>query len=250
MRSMTTCFLTLALLAPVSCAWAAFSSQDRQQLHSQANLLAIDALTYFDTDPRAATLPDSSLLEALSEARRKLKAVAAKPSLPASLAAPLVSMNASLEQLLGLSREQASGYAPLLISLLDHRAQLAWQMDIAYTEQPVSQVAGALNRQSRRISEILLQALARNALVLREHSMAYNESGLGPQDQAIEQGFDELKALLPASAAEQLQRQHLAYRFVRPKLLQHDALQKAAAARRYIAGIVTWLDRQAMQVEH
>ncbi|WP_137817667.1 hypothetical protein [Pseudomonas sp. 2FG] len=250
MQTMTKFFLTLALLAPVSCSWASSSAQDQQQLHSQTTLLAIDALTYYDTDPRAATPPDESILEALSETRRKLKEVAVKLSLPASLAAPLAGMGASLDELGGLSREQASSYAPLLITLLDNRAQLNRQMDTTYTGQSVSQLARALNRQSLRISEILLHALARNAVVLNQHSMAYHQTGLSAQDQAIEQGFDELKELLPTSEAEQLQHQRLAYRFVRPKLLQPDTLQKAAAAERYITGIVTWLDQQAMRADH
>lgn len=250
MQELTKFFLTLALLAPVSCSWAAFSAQDQQQLRSQANLLAIDALIYYDTDPRAATRPDESTLEALGETRRKLKEVAVRLALPASLAGPLAGMDASLDELAGLSREQASSYAPLLIALLDHRAQLTRLMDTANTGQPVSPLAQALNRQSRRISEILLHALARNAVVLSQHSMAYYATGLSPQDQAIERGFEELEALLPIAEAKQLQRQRLAYRFVGPKLLQPDTLQKAAAAERYIIGIITWLDQQAMRAEH
>ena len=46
-----------------------------------------------------------------------------------------------------------------------------------------------------------------------------------------------------------MQQQRLAYRFVRPKLLQPGALQKTAATRRYIIGIVTWLDQQAMRAD-
>jgi hypothetical protein len=246
---MTQCFLALALLVHAAGSSAASASQDQQRLRSQASLLAIEALSYFDTDPRAATLPDASLLEAMGETRRKLREATVKLAPPASLAAPLAGMDASLDELLGLSRGQASSYAPLLISLLDNRAQLARQMDSAAPEQPVPPLALALNRQSRRISEILLHALARNAVVLNQHSMAYHQTGLNPQDQAIEQGFEQLKELLPASEAEQLQQQRLAYRFVRPKLLQPDALQKAAAARRYIVGIVTWLDQQALRAE-
>lgn len=250
MQTMLKCFLTLALLAQTAGSSAASSAQDQQRLHSQASLLAIEALSYFDTDPRAATLPDENLLEAMSESRRKLRDAAVKSTLPASLAAPLAGMDASLDQLLGLPRDQASRYAPLLINLLDHRAQLARQMDSAAAGQPASSLALALNRQSRRIGEILLLALARNAVVLNQHSLAHHQTGLGPQDQAIEQGFDRLEELLPTSEAEQLQHQRLAYRFVRPKLLQPDTLQKAAAARRYITGIVTWLDQQAMWVDH
>ncbi|MNG31569.1 hypothetical protein D3C84_1173990 [compost metagenome] len=58
-------------------------------------------------------------------------------------------------------------------------------MDTAYTEQPVSQLARALNRQSLCISEILLHALACNAAVLNQHSLAYRQTGLSAQDQAI-----------------------------------------------------------------
>lgn len=250
MRMMTNCFLAFVLLVCASCTWAASAAQERQRVYSQANLLAIGAVTYYDTDPRAATLPDASLLETLRESRLALKQLAVTLPLPASVATPLAGMDASLDQLSRLSREQAPGYAPLLITLLGNRAQLSQQMDAAFTEQPASPLAGALNRQSRHISEILLHALARNAVVLREHSTAYYESGLGPQDQAIEQGFDDLKALVPTSAAEQLQHQRLAYRFVRSWLLQPDTLQKVAASQRYIIGIVAWLDQQAIQADH
>jgi hypothetical protein len=250
MRIMTTRFLVFALFACASCTWAASATQERQRLYSQANLLAIGAVTYYDTDPRAATLPDASLLETLSESRLALKRLAVTLPLPASVATPLAGMDASLSQLGRLSREQATGYAPLLISLLGNRAQFSQQMDAAFTEQPASPLAAALNRQSRRISEILLHALAGNAVVLREHSTAHYESGLGPQDQAIEQGFDELKALLPATAAKQFRQQRLAYRFVRPWLLRSDTLQKVASAQRYIIAIVAWLDQQAIQAEH
>lgn len=250
MQTMLKCFLALALLAHATGSSAAFSAQDQQRLHSQASLLAIEALSYFDTDPRAATLPDASLLEAMGESRQRLRQTAVNTTLPASFAAPLAGMDASLDQLLGLSGEQSSGYAPLLINLLDQRAQLARQIDGATTAQPASPLARALNRQSRRIGEILLLALARDAVVLNQHSMAHQQTGLSPQDQAIEQGFEELKELLPPSEAGQLQHQRLAYRFVRPKLLQPDTLQEAAAARRYITGIVTWLDQQAMRADH
>ncbi len=246
MQTMLKCFLALALLAHATGSSAAFSAQDQQRLHSQASLLAIEALSYFDTDPRAATLPDASLLEAVGESRRKLREAAVKSTLPASLAAPLAGMDASLGELLGLPRDQASRYAPLLISLLDQRAQLTRQIDGPATGQPASPLALALNRQSRRIGEILLLALARDAVVLNQHSMAHQQTGLSPQDQAIEQGFEQLEELLPTGEAEQLQQQRLAYRFVRPKLLQPGALQKTAAARRYITGLVTWLDQQAM----
>ncbi len=250
MRMMTTRYLAFVLFACASCTWAASATQEQQRLYSQANLLAISALTYYDTDPRAATLPDASLLETLSESRLALKHLAVTLPLAANVAAPLSGMDASLDQLGRLSREQTTGYAPLLITLLDNRAQLSRQMDASFTEQPASQLSLALNRQSRRISEILLNALARNAVVLMEHSTAHYESGLGPQDQAIEQGFDELKALLPTSAAKQLRQQWLAYRFVRPWLLKSDTLQKVAAAQRYIIGIVAWLDQQAIRADH
>lgn len=246
MQTILQCFLALALLTHAAGSSAAFSAQDRQHLHSQVSLLAIEALSYFDTDPRAATLPDASLLEAVGESRRKLRDAAVKSTLPASLAAPLAGMDASLGELLGLPRDQASRYAPLLISLLDQRAEVTRQIDDPATGQPASPLARALNRQSRRIGEILLLALARDAVVLNQHSMAHQQTGLSPQDQAIEQGFEQLEELLPTSEAEQLQQPRLAYRFVRPKLLQPGALQKTAAARRYITGLVTWLDQQAM----
>ena len=169
---------------------------------SQVSLLAIEALSYFDTDPRAATLPDASLLEAVGESRRKLRDAAVESTLPASLAAPLAGMDASLGELLGLPRDQASRYAPLLISLLDQRAEVTRQIDDPATGQPASPLARALNRQSRRIGEILLLALARDAVVLNQHSMAHQQTGLSPQDQAIEQGFEQLEELLPTSEAE------------------------------------------------
>lgn len=250
MRMMATYFQAIVLLAAASVCWASSSTQDRQGLLSQANLLAIHALIYYDADPRAAIPPDAGLQKALSDSRRMLKAQAVNLSLPAGVAAPLAGMDASLNELGGLGREEAASYAPLLISLLDGRAQLSRQMDAAFAEQPVSQLARSLNRQSRRIGEILLHALARNAVVLREYSMAYDKTGLGPQDKAIEQGFEELRALMPASAAGQLQQQRLAYRFVRPWLLQLDTVQKVAAAERYISAVVAWLDQQAIQAEH
>lgn len=249
MHAMIKRLLTLALLIPAACSWAAVSAQDQQRLYSQASLLAMDALIYYDTDPRAATLPDASLLQELSETRQTLETTSAAHALPAGLAVPLAGMGADLNALQRLPRDQASRYAPLLISLLDNREQLIRQIDATPTTPPASPLAQALNRQSQRIGEIYLHALARNAVVLREHSMAHHQTGLQPQDQAIEQGFEQLKGLLPASAAAQLRRQRLAYRFVRPKLLQPDALQKSASAKRYIAGIVAWLDRQALRAE-
>lgn len=249
MHAMIKRLLTLALLTPAACSWAAISAQDQQRLYSQASLLAMDALIYYDTDPRAAMLPDESLLQELSETRQTLETTTAAHALPASLAAPLTDMSSDLNRLQRLPRDQASRYAPLLISLLDNREQLIRQIGATPTAPPASLLAQALNRQSQRIGEIYLHALARNAVVLREHSMAHHQTGLQPQDQAIEQGFEQLKELLPPGDVAQLQRQRLAYRFVRPKLLQPDALQKSAAAKRYIAGIVAWLDRQALRAE-
>lgn len=246
MRSTTQGLLAVVLFVHTACAWAGLSAQDQQRLHSQASLLAMDALIYYDTDPRAATLPDASLLHELSETRRRFETASAAGSLPAGLAAPLAGMDADLNALQRLPRDQASRYAPLLISLLDNRERLNRQMDATPTAPAASPLAQALNRQSQRIGEIYLHALARNAVVLREHSMAHHDTGLQPLDQAIEQGFEQLKELMPPGDAAQLQHQRLTYRFVRPKLLQPDALQKSAAAKRYIAGILAWLDRQAL----
>ncbi len=249
MHAMTKPLLALVLLLHAACSWAAVSAQEQQRLHSQASLLAMDALIYYDTDPRAAALPDASLQQELRETRRMLEAASAERALPADLGAALAGMGADLNALQRLPRDQASHYAPLLISLLDHREQLIRQMDAMPVAPPASPLAQALNRQSQRIGEIFLHALARDAVVLREHSMAHHQTGLHPQDRDIEQGFDRLSELLPPGASAQLQRQRLAYRFVRPKLLQPDALQKSAAAKRYIVAIVAWLDRQARQAE-
>lgn len=243
-------YVSLVLLATVTSSWATTSFQDQQQLRSQADQLAIEALLHYDTDPRAGTRPDASTLETLGETRRKLKEMALRLSESEEIAGALEGMDASLEELSGLSREQAGSYASALITLLDQRAELNRLLDIAATGQPVSQLEQALNRQSRLLSEILLHALARNAAVLGQHSTAFYEAGLSPQDQAIELGFDELKTLLPGTEEKQLQRQHLAYRFVAPSLLIADTLQRAGAAERYISGIVTWLDQQAINAVH
>jgi hypothetical protein len=73
MRAIQGGCLTLWLLASSSL-WAAAPAQQYQQLRSQATLLAVNALLYFDADPRAQ--PDARHLSTLREAQQRLDALA------------------------------------------------------------------------------------------------------------------------------------------------------------------------------
>ena len=237
------------LLLASSAVWAAPPSQQYQQLRSQATLLAVNALIYYDAQPDAR--PDRRHLAALQQAQQRLDALALELNLPSrplkkELGDSLASLDTWLDKLQALSREDAPRYPQLLIGLLDSRARLDEQAAAAYQQlaDELPPATRLLNRQSLDIASLLLHAQARSARVIGDHSLAFAEAEFVARDQAIKQGFDELSRLLPEQA-EQLHKQRLAYRFVRKRLLDRDPGQVIGGLERYLAGIVVALDRLA-----
>lgn len=243
MRALQGGCLSLWLLAS-STLWAAAPAQQYQQLRSQATLLAVNALLYFDADPRLQ--PDARHLTSLREAQQRLDALAVELELPAAIGDSLASLNAWLDGLQALSRDEAPRYPQLLIGLLDSRAQLDRQAAANYQQgqDQLSPAARLLNRQSLDIASLLLHAQARSARVLGDHSLAFAETEFVARDRAIEQGFAELISILPEQA-DRLHKQRLAYRFVRKRLLDRDPGQVTGSLERYLAGIVVALDALA-----
>jgi hypothetical protein len=243
MRALQGGCLSLWLLAS-STLWAAAPAQQYQQLRSQATLLAVNALLYFDADPRAQ--PDERHLSTLREAQQRLDALALQLNLPGEMGDSLASLNAWLDDLQAVRRDEAPRYPQLLIGLLDTRAQLDRQSDLAYqqVQADLEPVVRLLNRQSLDIASLLLHAQARSARVLGDHSLAYSEVEFVARDQAIEEGFTELIGLLPEQA-EALHKQRLAYRFVRQRLLDRDPGRVTGSLERYLAGIIVALDEIA-----
>jgi len=235
--------MSLWLLAS-STLWAAAPAQQYQQLRSQATLLAVNALLYFDADPRAQ--PDARHLASVREAQQRLDALALQLNLPGEMGDSLASLNAWLDDLQAVRRDESPRYPQLLIGLLDSRAQLDRQSDAAYqqVQADLQPVVRLLNRQSLDIASLLLHAQARSARVLGDHSLAYSEVDFTARDQAIEEGFTQLIALLPEQA-ERLHKQRLAYRFVRQRLLDRDPGRVTGSLERYLAGIVVALDKLA-----
>jgi hypothetical protein len=243
MRALQGGCLSLWLLAS-STLWAAAPAQQYQQLRSQATLLAVNALLYFDADPRLQ--PDARHLTSLREAQQRLDVLAVELDLPPAIGDSLASLDAWLDGLQALSRDDAPRYPQLLIGLLDSRAQLDRQAAVAY-QQAQDQLLPAtrlLNRQSLDIASLLLHAQARSARVLGDHSLVFAEAEFVARDQAVEQGFAELSRLLP-ERADTLHKQRLAYRFVRKRLLDRDPGQVIGGLERYLAGIVVGLDELA-----
>lgn len=242
MRALQGGCLSLWLLAS-STLWAAAPAQQYQQLRSQATLLAVNALLYYDAQPDAR--PDRRHLTALQEAQQRLDALALELNLPSDIGDSLASLDAWLDKLQALSRDDAPRYPQLLVGLLDSRAQLDQQAAAAYQAQDqLPPPTRLLNRQSLDIASLLLHAQARSARVLGDHSLAYSEVEFAARDQAIEQGFTQLIALLPEQAAT-LHKQRLAYRFVRQRLLDRDPGRVIGSLERYLAGIVVALDQLA-----
>lgn len=243
MRALQGGCLSLWLLAS-STLWAAAPAQQYQQLRSQATLLAVNALLYFDADPRLQ--PDARHLTSLREAQQRLDALAVELELPSAIGDSLASLNAWLDGLQALPRDEAPRYPQLLIGLLDSRAQLDRQAAANYQQgqDQLSPAARLLNRQSLDIASLLLHAQARSARVLGDHSLAFAETEFVARDRAIEQGFAELISILPEQA-DRLHKQRLAYRFVRKRLLDRDPGQVTGSLERYLAGIVVGLDELA-----
>ena len=236
--------LAMVVLLASSLAVAATPSQHYQQLRSQATLLAVNALIYYDAQPDAR--PDKRHLLALQGAQQRLDALALQLNLPTDIGDSLAGLNAWLDRLQELPRDEAPRYPQLLIGLLDSRLQLDQQAAVAY-QQTVDRLpppTRLLNRQSLDIASLLLHAQARSARVLGDHSLAFAEAEFTARDQAIQQGFDELSRLLPEQA-DALHRQLLAYRFVRKRLLDRDPGQVIGGLERYLAGVVVELDRLA-----
>lgn len=243
MRALQGGCLSLWLLAS-SALWAAAPAQQYQQLRSQATLLAVNALLYFDADPRLQ--PDARHLTSLREAQQRLDVLAVELGLPPAIGDSLASLNAWLDGLQALSRDDAPRYPQLLIGLLDSRAQLDQQAAVAYQkeEDQLPPPTRLLNRQSLAIASLLLHAQARSARVIGDHSLAFAEAEFVARDRAIEQGFAELSRLLPEQA-EALHKQRLAYRFVRKRLLDRDPGQVIGGLERYLAGVVVGLNELA-----
>jgi hypothetical protein len=243
MRALQGGCLGLWLLASSSL-WAATSAQQYQQLRSQATLLAVNALIYYDAAPAAR--PDARHLTSLREARQRLDALEVELNLPSDIGDSLASLDVWLDKLQALSRDEAPRYPQLLIQLLDSRAKLDRQAATAYqqVQEPLSPGEQLLNSQSLAIGSLLLHAQARSARVLGDHSLAYSDAEFVARDQAIEQGFAEMIGLLPEQAAA-LHKQRLAYRFVRQRLLDRDPGQVTGSLERYLAGIVVMLDELA-----
>ncbi|WP_372876346.1 hypothetical protein [Pseudomonas sp.] len=243
MRALQGGCLSLWLLAS-SALWAAAPAQQYQQLRSQATLLAVNALLYFDADPRLQ--PDARHLTSLREAQQRLDVLAVELGLPPAIGDSLASLNAWLDGLQALSRDDAPRYPQLLVGLLDSRAQLDQQAAVAYQkeEDQLPPPTRLLNRQSLAIASLLLHAQARSARVIGDHSLAFAEAEFVARDQAIEQGFAELSRLLPEQA-EALHKQRLAYRFVRKRLLDRDPGQVIGGLERYLAGVVVGLNELA-----
>lgn len=233
-----------ALLLASSLAGATAPSQQYQQLRSQATLLAVNALIYYDAQPDAR--PDRRHLAALQEAQQYLDALALELNLPSDIGDSLASINARLDKLQALSRADAPRYPQLLIGLLDTRVQLDQQAADAYqqTADRLPPATRLLNRQSVDIASLLLHAQARSARVLGDHSLVFAEAEFVARDQAIQQGFDELSSLLPEQAGV-MHKQLLAYRFVRKRLLDRDPGQVIGGLERYLASVVVELDRLA-----
>ena len=244
MSSFQDACLALALLLASSLAGATTPSQQYQQLRSQATLLAVNALIYYDAEPQAR--PDRRHLEALHAAQQRLDALALELSLPTNIGDSLASLSAWLGKLQALPRDEAPRYPQLLIGLLDSRAQLDRQAAVAYqqAQAQLPQATRLLNRQSLDIASLLLHAQARSARVIGDHSLLFAEAEFVAQDQAIKQGFAELTRLLPAQA-DTLHQQLLAYRFVRKRLLDRDPGQVIGGLERYLAGVVVELDALA-----
>jgi hypothetical protein len=166
--------------------------------------------------------------------------------LPPAIGDSLASLDAWLDGLQALSRDDAPRYPQLLIGLLDSRVQLDRQAAVAYQQEEdlLPQATRLLNRQSLDIASLLLHAQARSARVLGDHSLVFAEAEFVARDRAIEQGFAELSRLLPEQA-KALHKQRLAYRFVRKRLLDRDPGQVIGGLGRYLAGVVVGLDELA-----
>lgn len=232
------------LLLASSLVGATSPSQGYQQLRSQATLLAVNALLYFDADPRSQ--PDARHLTSLREAQQHLDLLAADLDPPPAIADSLASLDAWLDKLQALPREAAPRYPQFLIGLLDSRAKLDQQAAAAY-QQMQGEVAASkqlLNRQSLDIADLLLHALARSARVLGDHSLVFVEAEFVARDRAIEQGFSELVKVMPEHA-DALEKQHWSYRFVRQRLLDRDPGRVTGALERYLVGVVVGLDELA-----
>ncbi len=243
MRALQGACLAWLLLA-ASLVDATVPSQKYQQLRSQATLLAVNALLYFDANPRLQ--PDARHLTSLREARQRLDVLAVELDPPPEIGDSLASLNAWLDELQALPRNAAPRYPQLLIGLLDSRAQLDRQAADAYqrVKGEVAPHEQLLNRQSLDIADLLLHALARSARVLGDHSLVFEEAEFVARDRAIEQGFAELIRLMPEHA-DTLGKQYWSYRFVRQRLLDRDPGRVTGALERYLVGVVVGLNELA-----
>lgn len=224
--------------------WASEPAQLYQQMRSQATLLAVNALLYFDADPRVQ--PDERHLVRINEAQQRLDAIALQLGVHMGLADSLARLHAWLAALQTVPRRDAPRYPQLLIGLLDTRLQLDQQLAELSAPDEANQlpVVALLNRQSLAIGSLLLDAQARSARLLGDHSLAYSEAELIARDELIQQGFTTLMAEWPEHA-QQLYQQRSAYRFVRERLLDRAPGRVTGSLERYLAGVVLALDEAA-----
>lgn len=224
--------------------WPASVAQQYQQLGTGTNSLVVAAVLHFVTDPRRGTARDELALQALIDAEQQVRQQAARLGLKEPT---LESMLASLEGLRGLSSLDTD-YPPLLMGVLDQHARLGKLIDEAYRQHSVMPHAELMNRQSRRIAQLRLHAVARNARMLGAHSLL-DEAVFIQLDREIEEGFMRLEGILPEAELQHLQQQHKAYRFVRMGLLQADSLRSSSALELYITRMLAWLDSRAVEVD-
>jgi hypothetical protein len=239
MRLLQSGLMTAWLLASTA-VWATEPSQIYQQMRSQATLLAVNALLYFDADPQVH--PDERHLVRVNEAQKRLDAMALQLEPNMQVGDSLASLHAWLAELQALPRRDAPRYPQLLIGLLDTRLKLDRQLGEAYAQlESTPPVARQLNQQSLTIGSLLLDAQARSARLLGDHSLAYSEAELIARDQVIQQGFTTLMAELPEHA-KPLYKQRSAYRFVRERLLDRAPGRVTGSLERYLAGVLVALD--------
>lgn len=221
--------LALCCLAPSS--WAESS------LRTQAVLLTANALVYFDADPRVR--PDERHLLRMQQAGQGLRRQLDARAWPEPLRQAADTLLLRQAELVAVPREQAPRYPQLLVALLDARLQLEAQLQ--QHEQQSRAPRQVLQRLNQAIGELLLNALARSARVLGDHSLKLDQNGFLALDQQIEADFAEALRQLPAQA-QMLHKQRLAYRFARKRLLDTTPGQADGSLERYIGDVLLSLD--------
>lgn len=240
MRSLAALLLCLCLCLPAHATDAEL--QRYHALRSNGYLLAANALIHFNPENRT---DDPRNLRACHEALERLQALAAGG--PESIRPALARMQATLAVLQRLPREESPRYPALLIDLLDSQRQLDANALAAYTAAAANLPATVrlLHRQSLALGELLLNAQARNARTLGDHSVNWSAETFVAKDARIEADFAALPSALPDSA-DQLNKHWRTYRFTRPRLLASEPGQTLGGEERYLSKIMRELDRLAV----